>query len=406
MGIFSGIRPKALGPTLEKLILDTYGGYSTSSGVSVSSDTAMRLITVQSCVRLRAATLSRLPCHIMEKSGKKKNKAEDFYLYDKLLNQPNSWMTGPEFWGMAEAHVSTRGNFVAYKAQLPGRPIRELIPIKPGALESITQNEDYSLDYAIRFKNGEVKHLNETQVLHLRGMTLDGINGLNPIEYSRETIGKGLASEKHLGKWFSKGMHPSAVIKHPQSLNAPAYANLKANLKKKYEGLGQDYEFMLIDEGQTIEFPTIKLVDAQFLEQMKLTEAQICGLFRVPLMLVAAGDKAATFASSEQFMLFYMMLSIDAPNYESAIRRDLLTDEEKKKYFAKFEMRGLLRGAFKDQMEGLQTAINTEIMNPNEARDILDMNPYIGGDEYRTRTSTVKEPKKGGDNQGGEEDAA
>jgi HK97 family phage portal protein len=386
--------------TLEKLILDTYGGYSTTSGISVSSDTAMRLITVQSCVRLRAATLSRLPCHIMEKSGKEKNKAEDFYLYDKLLNQPNSWMSAPEFWGMAEAHVSTRGNFVAYKAQLPGRPIRELIPIKPGALESIIQNEDYSLDYAVRFKNGKVKHLNETQVFHLRGMTMDGVTGLNPIEYAREAIGKGLASEKHLGKWFAKGLHPSAVIKHPLQLNAPAYANLKANLKKKYEGLGQDYEFMLIDENQTIEFPTIKLVDAQFLEQMKLTEAQICGLFRVPLMLVAAGDKAATFASSEQFMLFYMMLSIDAPNYESAIRRDLLTDEEKQKYFAKFEMRGLLRGAFKDQMEGLQTAINTEIMNPNEARDILDMNPYVGGEEYRTRTSTVKQDQKGGDNQG------
>jgi HK97 family phage portal protein len=395
-------RPKAaLSGAIERLILDTYGSYSTSSGVSVNSDTAMRLITFHNCVRLRAATLSRLPCHIMEKSGKEKNKAEDFYLYDKLLNQPNSWMSAPEFWGMAEAHVSTRGNFIAYKAQLPGRPIRELIPIRPGALESITQNDDYSLDYAVRMKKtGEVVHLNGSQVFHLRGMTMDGITGMNPVEYAREAIGKGLASEKHLGKWFSKGLHPSAVIRHPLALNAQAYANAKANLKEKYQGLGQDYEFMFLDEAMEIEFPTIKLVDAQFLEQMKLTEAQICGLCRVPLMLVAAGDKAATFASSEQFMLFYMMLSIDAPNYESAIRRDLFTEDEKKKYFAKFEMRGLLRGAFKDQMDGMQTAINAEIMNPNEARDVLDMNPYDGGDEYRTRTSTIKEPAKPAD-QGG-----
>mgnify|MGYP001182182134 CR=1 FL=1 len=379
------------------------GVYETSSGISVNSDTAMRLITVQNCVRLRAATLSRLPCHVMEKVGKEKNKAEDFYLYDKLLNQPNRWQTGPEFWGMAEAHVSTRGNFVAYKSQLPGRPIRELIPIRPEALGEITQNEDYSLDYPVTLRSGTSSrflHLNETQVFHLRGMTMDGITGMNPIEYARESIGKGLASDKHLGKWFSKGLHPSAVIKHPLSLNAPAYKNAKDNLKEKYQGLGQDYEFMFLDEAMEIEFPTIKLVDAQFLEQMKLTEAQVCGLFRVPLMFVAAGDKAATFASSEQFMLFYMMLSIDAPNYESAIRRDLLTEEERKRYFAKFELRGLLRGAFKDQMDGMHTAINAEIMNPNEARDVLDMNPYEGGDEYRTRTSTVKEPTKSAD-QGG-----
>lgn len=353
----------------------------------------MRLITVQNCVRMRETTIKRLPCHMMEKSGKEKNKAENFYLYDKLLNEPNSWMSGPEFWGMAEAYVSLCGQFIAYKAMY-GDQVRELLPIRYSMIKQITQKPDWTIDYEIQFPDGSTRHLNNRQVIHLRGLTIDGFTGLNPIAYAREAIGKGIASDKHLAKWFANGLHPSAVIEHPQALNAPAYANLKKNLKEKYEGLGKSHEFMLIDEGMKITFPEIKLVDAQFLEQMKMTEAQICGLYRVPLMLVAAGDKAATFASSEQFMLFYMMLSIDAPVYEAAIRRDLLTAEEKKKYYAKFEMRGLLRGAFRDQMDGLQTAINCEIMNPNEARDILDMNPYPGGEAYRTRTSTVKEPAK------------
>jgi len=346
-------RPQArLDGALERLILDTYGSYSTNSGISVSSDTAMRLIAVQNCVRLRAATLSRLPCHVMEKVGKEKNKAEDFYLYDKLLHAPNRWMTGPEFWGMAEAHVSLRGQFVAYKAQIPGRPISELIPINPDSLGKITQNNDYSLDYPVTIKKtGEVRHLNETQVFHLRGLTLDGVNGLNPIEYARESIGKGLASETHLAKWFSKGLHPNAVLKHPLSLNAQAYASRKQNFKEKYQGLGNDHEFLLIDEGMEISFPEIRLIDAQFLEQMKLTEAQICGLFRVPLMLVAAGDKAATFASSEQFMLFYQIFSIDNMNYESAMRRDLMTPEERKRHYIKFNVDALLRGDFKTRME-------------------------------------------------------
>ena len=261
-------------------------------------------------------------------------------------------------------------------------------------LRQITQNDDYSLDYEIHFKNGDVKHLNETQVLHLRGLTLDGFTGMNPVEYAREAIGKGIASEQHLAKWFSKGLHPSAVIRHPLSLNAPAYANLKDDLKKKYQGLGQDHEFMLIDENMGIEFPNIKLVDAQFLEQMKLTEAQICGMFRVPLMLVNGGDKSPTYASAEQFMLFYQMFSIDAGNYESAIRRDLLTLEERKKYYAKFSLAALQRGAFKDQMDGFSIAIDKEIMNPNEARDLMDMNPYEGGEVYKTRTSTTRDTGK------------
>ncbi|MCK9597728.1 MAG: phage portal protein [Sphaerochaeta sp.] len=393
---------------LRRLIVETYGGGPTDSGVTVNSGSAMRLITVQNCVRMRSSTLSRLPCHMMEKQGENKEKAEDFYLYEKLLHQPNSWMSAPEFWGMAEAYVSLRGNFVAYKAQLPGRPIRELIPIpiNPGAdtlsgglihqtgLSQITQNEDYSLDYEIRLKNGEIKHLNETQVLHLRGMTLNGYTGLNPIEYAREAIGKGIASEKHLARWFAKGLHPSAVIRHPQPLSGPAFANRREALKERYEGLGKSHEFMLLDEAMEISFPEIKLVDAQFLEQMKLTEAQICGMFRVPLMLVNGGDKSPTYASSEQFMLFYQMFSIDCGVYESAIRRDLLTEEERKRYYAKFELRALQRGSFKEQTEGIQTLINCEVMNPNQGRELFDWNPYPGGDEYRTRTSTTKDTTK------------
>jgi HK97 family phage portal protein len=153
---------------------------------------------------------------------------------------------------------------------------------------------------------------------------------------------------------------------------------------------------MLLDNGMSIQFPTIKLVDAQYLELMKMNEAQICGLYRVPLMLVQAGDKAPTYASSEQFMLAYSVYGVtpDCVNYEKAIRRDLLTVEERKKYYAKFAIDALLRGNFKDRMEGYSTGINCEMYSPNDCREKEDMNPYDGGDEFRSRTSTIKESDK------------
>jgi len=400
MGIISRLkRPQAMNShQLQKLIIDTYGGGMTSSGISVSSDTALRLATVQKCVRVRAATMASLPCHIMTKQGGMKEKAEDFYLYDKLLNQPNSWMTSALFWSMVEAYVCLRGNFLAYKSGLPGRPIKELIPINWDKIEKVEQNEDYSVTYTIRLKNGELKTLSQDQVMHIRGLlTLDGYTGVNPIQYSRETIGLGLASEKFLTKYFGRGLQPGAIVKHPLSLSAQGNANLKAVLKEKYEALKTDQNFMLLDEGMDITFPTIKLVDAQYLEIMKMNESDICGLFRVPLMLIQSGDKTPTYASAEQFMINYstMGVSPDCRNYEQSIRKDLLTEEERKKYYAKFEMRGLLRGAFKDQMEGFAVAIDKEIMNPNECRDVLDMNPYKGGDVYKTRTSTTKQQGQG-----------
>ena len=402
-------RPQAMNShELHRLIIDTFGGGPTSSGISINSNTALRLITVQNCVRVRAATIAQLPCHIMERNGNMRNKAEDFYLYEKLHDQPNSWMTAPEFWGMVEAHICLRGNFYAYKMGLPGRPILEIIPLKADAVTEVIQAPDYKLYYKVQvqkstatstFDDGhtsagyETITLPQEKIMHIRGLTLNGYMGINPIQYARESIGIGLASEKFLAQYFGKGLHPSAVIKHPLTLNAPAHANLKQALKEKYATLANAQDFMLIDEGMSIEFPQIKLVDAQYLELMKMNEAQICGLFRVPLMLVQAGDKAPTYASAEQFMLAYSVYGVtpDCVNYEKAIRRDLLTPEEQKKYYAKFNIDSLLRGDFKTRMEGFQIAIDKEIMNPNEVRDLMEMNPYKGGEIYKTRTATTKD---------------
>lgn len=408
MGIVSRmLRPQAMSShELERLILSTFGGGITSSGVSVNSDSAMRQMTVYACVKILSQSIAQLPLHLMTQNGEIKKKAVDHPLYRRLHDQPNRWMTAPEFWGMSVAHVSLRGDFLAFKVQI-GDQIRELLPIHPSRIHEIKQNEDWSITYKIgSAERGEgmvrerpgrsYRDYSQNEIFHIRGLSTNGYNGLNPIAYARESIGLGLASEKFLSRFFGNGMHPGAVVKHPLTLNAPAHANLRATLKEKYAGIGNTHDLMLIDEGMDISFPPIKLVDAQFLELGKFTQSQIAGLFRVPLMLLQAGDNPTTFASAEQFMLAFVTHALTPiiVNIEQAIKRDLLTEEEKQKYYPKFSMAGLLRGDMKSRFEAYATAIDKEIMNPNEVRDLEDMNPYPGGKEYRTRTSSMKETNK------------
>lgn len=406
MGLFSSVRPKAMSSTLERLILDVYGSRSTHSGVSVSSDTAMQLITAHSCVKILSQSIAQLPLHFMKESGKNKEKATDHPYYRLLHDQPNSWMTAAEFWGMCVALISTHGNFFAYKAGLEGRPVRELIPLPPGIVQEVTQNKDYTLTYKLQLSDGSTKNYPQSKIMHIRGLVLNGYMGVNPIEdYARETIGLGLSAEQFLAKYYGKGMHPGAVIEHPLPLSAPAHANLRETLKEKYAGLGNAQDLMLIDEGMKISFPEIRLVDQQFLEAQKLNESQIAGLFRVPLFLLQAGDAPATYASAEQFMLAFVTHALTPiiVNIEQAIKRDLLSDEEKKTHYPKFNMTGLLRGDSETRASFYRELINCEVMSPNEARELEDLNPYEGGDEYRVRTSTVKE-QKGGDSKGGKDE--
>jgi len=71
MGLVSRMaRPKAMSNNLEQILRDHLGGGSTSSGTSVSNDSAMRQATVYSCVNVLSRVIGMLPCHMMEKPEK------------------------------------------------------------------------------------------------------------------------------------------------------------------------------------------------------------------------------------------------------------------------------------------------------------------------------------------------
>jgi len=136
----------------------------------------MRLLTVYSCVKVLSESIAQLPCHFMEDSGGKKDKAAKHPLYRILHDQPNSWMTAPEFWGRVVANVSLRGNFYGYKMGLPGRPVTGVAPLNTDAVQDIVQNDNLSLTYKIRVK-GKIEDFEQDKIFHVRGLALDGLKG-------------------------------------------------------------------------------------------------------------------------------------------------------------------------------------------------------------------------------------
>ncbi len=385
MGFLSPvIRPKAISTEMERLIRENFGGGSTSSGVAVNSESAMRMITVQKCVRVLYNCISQLPCHLMEEDeNEKKSKAKRHPLYRVIGKRPNGWMAAPQFWGLAIVHVCLRGNFYAFKVVV-NEQVKELLPIHPDRIHEVVQNDDWSLTYKIATKNGGVQDYPQSKIFHLRGMSYDGITGINPIQYARECIASGLAAERFIGNYFGKGMHPGAVIRHPQFLDPKTHANLWEAFKKKYAGLANSQDLMLLDEDMKIEFPPIKLVDQQFLDEQKFTDAQICGLFGVPLFLVQSGDRPETYASAGEFKRTFVdtVIAPIAANFETTIDMSCIPENEQDRFYTKYNLNVLLRGNPKERAEFYSALIGCKMLNPNEGRAFEDWNAYDGGDVY------------------------
>ncbi len=262
-------RPKAINQEMEKAIRSVLGGGgSTLSGKAVSNNAAMRQATVYSCVNVLSRVIGMLPCHTMERVGKIRNVANDFSLYPILHDMPNEWMTAPEFWGMAMNHLSLRGNFYALKVRSLRRDgeIVELIPFAPDIVTEVVQNKDYSLLYKCTYPDGSRIDIPGSEIMHLRGMTMNGYIGMNPIEYIRESIGLGLATEEFGARYFGSGTHPGVVVEHPGKLTEAAHKNLKDSLGDAYSGLGKSHRLMLLEEGMKIQHVSIKPEDSQFLD--------------------------------------------------------------------------------------------------------------------------------------------
>jgi HK97 family phage portal protein len=417
MGFLSGIRPRALGEYTLRQMGGFLGG-GTATGIGVNDDSAMRALSVHTCVKAKSNGIKMMPCHLMRRDGKKVEQATDHNVYRLLHDAPNSWMTPSEFWGMASACLDLRGNFYALKSGLPGRPIMELIPLAAGAVQEVVQTPDYGLFYKVLKPSSDTARsaasggsMGQTggastdtipgdRIMHLRGLSLDGFMGLNTIAYARECIGLELATERHGANLFSHGTNIGGVLSMPAGQffkDRTQAAKFLADFNENYSSVANSHKAALLENGVTWTKMGMTSVDSQFLEARRFQHRQIVDLFfSIPLSIMTSEDKTATFASSEQFSIAYVIYALMPYiiNIEQAIYRDLLTPKEKKTYYAKFEARALLRGSFTEQMTGFATAIDKEIFNPNEVREMLEYNPYPGGEVYRTRTSTTKDPGK------------
>lgn len=125
---------------------------------------------------------------------------------------------------------------------------------------------------------------------------------------------------------------------------------------------------------------------AQFLETRKFQINEIARIFRVPPHMVGDLEKSS-FSNIEQQSLEFVKYTLDpwVVRWEQSIQRTLLTAEEKKQYFVKFNLEGLLRGDYQSRMNGYATARQNGWMSANDIRELenLDRIPASdGGDLY------------------------
>ncbi len=381
--------------TPEKLAQALGAGYESNAGQRVTTTSAMQQLVVFNCVRVLAESMGMLPCQLLKKTDRFRLPATSHRLYPLITMAPNSYMTAQEFWELLVACLCLRGNFYAYKVTALGN-VGELLPLNPDIVTPKLK-DDWTVEYTVNFKSG-TRTLTQDEIWHVRLFTLDGLNGLNPIAYARQALGLGQAMDAHAAKLFTNGAVTSGVLRTEQQLSDEAFGRLKTEFQGEHMGVANAYKPMILEMGLDWKPISLSAQDTQFIESKKLTEAQICGLFRVPPHLVASMEKMTLNNIEHMGMSFvnYSLVPI-MTRIEHRIQVGLLNEKDRLTHYAKFNAGALMRGDLKGRYEAYAKGIQWSILSANECRDLEDMNPREGGDVYLTPMNMTTKPEAADD---------
>ena len=369
-------------------LISMFGGTSSNSAQNVTSTTAMTVSAVFACVNRKAKTLAMLPLNVMRRlPGGGKEVATDHRLYTQLHDRPNKWQTSYDWRLMMHSHVQLRGNAYSYIMYQPGRRINELIPMDPDRVFPFMMNENGSIKYMsdnspcpafgdtlwYQFfsSNGESIVLRDTEVLHFKGYSTNGIVGKNIVQLMRESIGLAMATEEHGARLFSNGAQIGKAFEHPGKLGDVAYERLRNEFNAATQGVGNAHKSIILEEGMKISQTTLTMVDSQFLESRKFQVEDIASFLDVPLILInRSGDKNQTFASAEQIISIFVnhQMAPDFICWEQTLNKDLLYDSERKQYYCDFDFGALLRGDTAARIAYLKGRFETASITPDEIR--------------------------------------
>lgn len=375
----------------EKLAQAIGSGYETHSGQRVTTSSALQQLVVFNCVRVLSESIGMLPCRLLKQTGRVRLPATGHRLYPLLTMAPNSFMTSQEFWEMLVACLCLRGNFYAYKVQALGNVV-ELLPLNPDIVIP-KLNDDWTVEYTVNFKTGQ-QVLTQDEIWHVRLFTLDGLNGLNPIAYARHALGLGQAMDTHAAKLFTNGAVTSGVLRTDQQLSDEAFGRLKTEFQGEHMGVANAYKPMILEMGLDWKPISLNAQDTQFIESKKMSEAQICGLFRVPPHLVASMEKM-TLNNIEHMGMSFVNYSLVPlmTRIEHRIQVGLLSEKDRLTHYAKFNAGALMRGDLKGRYESYGKGIQWGILSPNDCRELEDENPREGGDIYLTPMNMTTKPE-------------
>ncbi len=361
------------------------GNPTGEQGPAVNEFTAYNYLAVFDCVSLIASKIAGLPLVAYRDNGTSKKPAKDRSEYNLLLTEFNPESSALIAREAGIAHLLTWGNsYTQIVWNKSGSKVIELRVLGPDVTKPV-RGRDRGIGYEV-YQRGTAQLLDTLapeDVLHVPGLSFDGLVGYSPIRVARSAIRSGMAQDKEAEKFITGGIRPPGVIQYPagQKFRDEQDAiQFRDRFLRIHGGPDSARQAMILENGATWQQIGIDPKSAQLLDSRKYSRKEICGLYRVPPHLVGDVDSSTSWGTgiaeqTQGFVDFCLMGWI--ARVEAELKRKLGKDDPDVYYRHRTE--DLLRGDLFKRTQAREIQHRRGILMDNEWRTDEHMDPLEGG---------------------------
>lgn len=380
------------------LVLGTDAGLPANSGTVVNQTTALRIVTVYTCVRIIAEAIGALPLQVYRRGSFRQ---EIRMPADRIIwGRPNPEMSRQVFWETLVGHCLLDGNAYMHKVRDGLGQVTELWPLNPRAVTVRRDQRTGDKVFDIAQKTYTLD-----DICHVPAWGVDGLKGLSPIGQAREALGIAMGAEQGSATFYAQGSTVSGFLSTDQEISDEQATGLQRRWQKLHGGARNFHKVGVLGNGAKWIQTGLAPADAQFIQTRQYQASEIAKLFRIPPHMLGDMDKSTSWGKGlEEQQQGFVTYTLQPwlSRFEMAISDDLLPVADR---YARFDLDGVLRGKAIERWQVYQLARQIGVLNKNEIRELEELSPIADptGDDYEAPlNSNVSAPALGNGGDGGQ----
>lgn len=365
---------------------------------SISGAGALYSTAFLAAEQAKARAFGSLPVHVIDSESRGKEKHNDHPVARLVKRRWNPFMTAQTGFQWLSVRRDTFGVAYVRVEWRKGVPVA-FWPIS-ATVEVLSDGNipRYRVGSGDAFTKPDTYLAHEMMAFPTCISTDGGVSGRSLAELGAADIGLSVDLTRFYGSIIGKGFHPGGWLEHPDDLSTDDVRAL-AEKNKLLSGPDHAGELRIFDKGLKYHQVTANMAEADIIKQQEFVLQSVIRACYVQPSKVFDFSRA-TYSNIEEANIAFVTDTVtpEVTGVEAEFHKlfDYLNQPNLE---VKFELRGLLRGSFRDQNEGYRSGVYGGWYTRAEIREWSDL-PYVEGTDellqptaYYTLDPATGEPK-------------